>query len=156
MEYEQKNLWGLIAFIGAILLIAGACMTWVDVDFNAATLSHSDSYSGLDVYDDDDDLFDDMDYGYAAVIVLTMGILALFSTLIPMFYKDEKVWLWTGAASFLFGLIALIFACLFNGDIPDDTMLLSFDAGSGVWMSICASIILLIGSIVDMCKKYIG
>lgn len=157
MEFEKKNLVGLLALLGAILLIVGVFLTWVDVSVSSLLGGASESYSGWDVYKNDDGLFDNISYGYAPLVALVTGILALITTIVPMFYKNDKVWKILGIITLILGIIAVVLGFLFEGDVSDGfdygVVKASVDVGAGLWLSVAGAILLVLGGIVDIIKK---
>lgn len=157
MNFDKSNIVGIVGLIGAILLIIGVFLTWVDVSVSSLFGGVSESYSGWDVYKNDDGLFDDISYGYAPLVALITGILALITTIVPMFYKNDKIWKVLGAITLILGIVAVILGFLFNGDVSDGfdygVVKASVDVGAGLWLSIAGAILLILGAIVDIVKK---
>lgn len=158
MEYDKKNFVALIGFIGTLLMIIGVFLSFVELEALSIDIG---SYTGWDVYSDD--MFANADYNYAGLVTLIAGILALITSLLPMIPKlNEKpvIAQCLGALSFILSIIALILLFLFYGTLGDISVsgysLASADAGIGLWLCIIGALILAVGGIVEICKRYIG
>lgn len=159
MKFDKSNIVGIVALLGAILLIAGVFLTWVDVSFSSLIVGTEQSYSGWEVYQNEDGRFDDIGYGYAPLVALVAGILALITTIVPMFYQNDSVWRILGVVSLILGIVAVILGFLFNGDVSDGFSLgglvsASIDVGTGLWISVAGGILLILGAVVDIAKKH--
>lgn len=155
---KNNNIVGIVGLLGAVLLIVGVFLTWIDLDFSSLLGSASESYSGMDVYSNDDGYFDDITYGYAPLVALIAGIVALITTIAPMFYHNDGVWKALGVVTLILGIVTVILGFLFRGDVTDGfeiggLMKASVSVGAGLWVCIAGGILLIIGAIIDIVKK---
>ena len=102
---SKGNILGILALIGAILMIVGVFVTWVS--FEASTLLGSTAYdyTGWQVYSDD--MFSDAEYNYAPLVTLVAGIVAFFTAVLPIVLKKPAVNRMLGVVSLILGIVAL-------------------------------------------------
>lgn len=154
---QHNNIVGIVGLLGAVLLIIGVFLTWVELDVSSLFGSSSQSFSGMDVYSNDDGYFDDISYGYAPLVALIAGIVALFTTIVPMFYRNDGVWKALGVVTLVLGIVTVILGFLFRGDVSDGfdigVLKASVSVGAGLWVCIAGGILLIIGAIIDIVKK---
>lgn len=153
MAVSKGNALGIVALIGAILMIVGVFITWVDVE---VVILGNGSYTGWQVYTDD--TFADADYYYAPLVALIAGIVAFFTAVLPIVLKNATANRILGIVSLILGIVALILMVLFYGTLNDLVIfgykVGSVSAGTGLWMSLAGSVLLILGAILDIAGKY--
>ena len=154
---SKGNVLGIVALLGALLMIIGVFVAWVTVDVTA--LGHivsSTDYTGWDVYSDE--MFEDAEYNYAPLVALVAGIVAFFTAVAPIALKNPGVNRFLGVLSLILGVVALVFMILFNGQMDSISIggLASYgiSAATGLWISLAGSVLLILGGILDVAGKY--
>ena len=154
---SKGNILGILALIGAILMIVGVFVSWVS--FEASTLLGSTAYdyTGWQVYSDD--MFSDAEYNYAPLVTLVAGIVAFFTAVLPIVLKKPAVNRMLGVVSLILGIVALVLMVLFYGQMDSISFgslaSLSANAGMGLWISLVGAVLLVLGAIVDIAGKYV-
>lgn len=153
---SKGNALGILALIGALLMIIGVFVAWVDIGFDAIIMSKTTSYTGWEVYSDE--VFEDAEYNYAPLVTLIAGIVAFFTAVIPIALKKPAVNRVLGILSLILGVVALVLMILFNGQMDSFVVgghtVASISAASGFWVSLAGSVLLILGGIVDIAGKY--
>ncbi len=150
---SKGNVLGIVALIGALLLIIGVFVAWVNVE---VVLLGSSKYTGWQVYTDD--AFADAQYNYAPLVTLIAGVVAFFTAILPIVLKNATANRILGIISLILGVVALILMVLFNGTM-DNLVILGYKvasttAGTGLWISLAGSVLLILGAILDIAGKY--
>ena len=149
---SKGNVLGIVALIGALLMIVGVFVAWVNIE---VVILGSQNYTGWQVYTDD--TFADAQYNYAPLVALIAGIVAFFTAVLPIVLKNATANRILGIVSLILGVVALILMVLFNGTMDSlDLALVSFTASTGVglWISLAGSVLLILGAILDIAGKY--
>ena len=152
---SKGNVLGIVALIGALLMIVGVFVAWVDLSITSIIGNASSNYTGWQVYTDD--TFADAQYNYAPLVTLIAGIVAFFTAVLPIVLKNATANRILGIVSLILGVVALILMVLFNGTMDSlDLALVSFTASTGVglWISLAGSVLLILGAILDIAGKY--
>ena len=160
------NWMGIIGLIGAVLMIAGVFLTWAEMNISILGFSSSVTMSGMDVFNGtvtiEGQEFTDVefDYAYAPIVCLVAGVLSLITTIIPIVYnKIPTINRILGAVSLILAIVALVLAIMFNGQMDavdfEGLASASVSAGTGVWVCVAGGVLLAIGAIVDIAKKYV-
>ena len=152
---SKGNVLGIVALIGALLMIVGVFVAWVNIDIDVILTSAKGNYTGWQVYTDD--TFADAKYNYAPLVTLIAGIVAFFTAVLPIVLKNATANRILGIVSLILGVVALILMVLFNGTMDSlDLALVSFTASTGVglWISLAGSVLLILGAILDIAGKY--
>lgn len=163
-ETSKYNPLGIVGLIGSILMIVGVFLTWAEVSahvFGAEILN--ETFSGMDVYNGVDVLGDSVvmfDYNYAPIVALVAGVIALITTILPIFYnKKPAVSKALGIISLILAVVSIVITFLFYGQMDSvavgGLMDASVSAGIGVWLAVAGAVILAIGGIIDIAKKYV-
>ena len=154
---NKGNALGILALIGALLMIIGVFVAWITVDVTA--LGHvvsSEDYTGWSIYSDE--MVEDAEYNYAPLVALIAGVVAFFTAVIPIALKNPAVNRVLGVLSLILGVVALVLMILFNGQMDSISIagLASFSvsAAAGFWVSLAGSVLLILGGIVDIAGKY--
>ena len=152
---SKGNILGIVALLGALLMIVGVFVAWVTVDITALnhTISSTD-YTGWSVYSDE--IFADAEYNYAPLVALIAGIVAFFTAVLPIVLKKPAVNRALGIVSLILGIVALVLMVLFHGQMDSIGLAnFSISAGTGLWISLVGSVLLVIGAIIDIAGKYV-
>ena len=153
---SKGNVLGIVALIGALLMIVGVFVAWVNIDIDVILTSAKDSYTGWQVYTDD--TFADAQYNYAPLVALIAGIVAFFTAVLPIVLKNATANRILGIVSLILGVVALILMVLFNGTMDSLVVLgykvASTSTGTGLWISLAGSVLLILGAILDIAGKY--
>lgn len=151
---SKGNILGILALIGAILMIVGVFVTWVSFEASAIGLSKVVDYTGWDIYSDSD-----AEYFYAPLVTLIAGIVAFFTAILPIILKNPTVNRMFGVISLILGIVTLVLTILFYGEMDSINIgeLASFstNAGMGLWISLVGAVLLVLGAIVDIAGKYV-
>lgn len=166
-ETKKFNALGIIGIIGAILMIAGVFVSWLDVSFTLLGHSETLSYTGMDIYSGD--IIADIDVGfseitsyyYAPIVALACGIISIIATIISTVYCKGKVGKIMGAIALILAIVTLVLGFLYYGDVGDyefsgnlgSIASASLSIGYGLWIVIAGAIITVIGGIIDIAKK---
>lgn len=150
---SKGNVLGIVALIGALLMIVGVFVAWVNIE---VVILGSQNYTGWQVYTDD--TFADAQYNYAPLVALIAGIVAFFTAVLPIVLKNATANRILGIVSLILGVVALILMVLFNGTMDSLVVLgykvASTSAGTGLWISLAGSVLLILGAILDIAGKY--
>lgn len=165
-ETKKFNALGIIGIIGAILMIAGVFVSWLDVSMSGLGQTFTESYSGIDIYSGNiisnlDIGFDDItSYYYAPIVALACGIISIIATIVSTVYCKGNVGKVMGAIALILAIVALILGFLYYGDVEKYQFSESFlgisaslTIGYGLWIVIAGAIITVIGGIIDIAKK---
>ena len=168
-DVKKFNALGIIGIIGALLMIVGVFLNWLEFSITIPILgSENWSYSGMDIFSTDIigegensiNFSDITAYYYVPVVALACGVLSLILTIIPTVFNKEKIGKVLGALALVLAIITLVLAFLYYGDVSGYSFSeswLGFGAelsiGAGLWVVIAGSIITILGGIVDIAKK---
>ena len=153
---SKVNLFGLIGFIGTIILIVGVFLGWITLEYGAFGSTESMSATGWEIFNDEDykDVFE---YSYAPIIALVCGVISLITTLLPIVYKNEKVTRILGIVTLILAVVAIVIGFMFYGGVGDSVEIFGMSASVGVdigfWLCMVGAIITAIGGIVDILKN---
>lgn len=86
-DVKSINWLGVIAIIGALLMIIGVFVSWASIDLGS--WGGTDSVSGWEIATDDDgDMFS---YNYAPLVALVCGIISLIAMIVPMVLPAKNI-----------------------------------------------------------------
>ncbi len=154
---SKVNLFGLIGFIGTIILIVGVFLNWVTVEVTLPIVgSSSESLTGWDIFNDAD-YKDAFEYSYAPIVALVCGVISLITTLLPIVYKNEKVTRILGIVTLILAVVAIVIGFLYYGSVNDSVSFFGASAtvsvAIGFWLCMVGAIITAVGGIVDILKN---
>ena len=158
---SKVNLFGLIGFIGTIILIVGVFLGWITLEYGAFGSTESMSATGWEIFNDEDykDVFE---YSYAPIIALVCGVISLITTLLPIVYRNENVTRVLGIVTLILAIVAIVISVMFYTNVTDSisitlpilgTLSASTSVGIGFWLCMVGAIITAIGGIVDILKN---
>lgn len=170
-EAKKLNPLGIIGIIGALLMIIGVFLSWIDFSVSSSILGSSETYSasGLDIFGDSTEIsgigqigYDTITaYTYAPIVSLVCGIIALIATIIPTVYNKGKIGKGLGALALILAIVSVVISFLFYSDVGayeftgglGSILSMSLSVGAGLWVCIAGAIITIIGGIIDVAKK---
>ena len=151
MDMKNMNLLGIIAIIGAVILIVGVFLTWLSIGDTTA--------SGWKVYTDAKD--SDMKYTFVPLVALICGIISLVLMIVPTFMNVDKF----KQINVILGLIALILAIVVvicgilfytqSWTAFGVTIKLTdiYKIGIGFWLVLIGGIITMVGGLMPIIKE---
>ena len=151
MDMKNMNLLGIIAIIGAVILIVGVFLTWLSIGDATA--------SGWKVYTDAKD--SDMKYTFVPLLALICGIISLVLMIVPTFMNVDKF----KQINVILGLIALILAIVVvicgilfytqSWTAFGVTIKLTdiYKIGIGFWLVLIGGIITMVGGLMPIIKE---
>ena len=151
MDMKNMNLLGIIAIIGAVILIVGVFLTWLSIGDATA--------SGWKVYTDAKD--SDMKYTFVPLVALICGIISLVLMIVPTFMNVDKF----KQINVILGLIALILAIVVvicgilfytqSWTAFGVTIKLAdiYKIGIGFWLVLIGGIITMVGGLMPIIKE---
>lgn len=150
-DVKSINWLGVIAIIGALLMIIGVFVSWVSIDLGI--WGGTESASGWEIATDDDEGM--FSYNYAPLIALVCGIISLIAKIVPMVLPAKNIGKTLGAVGLILAIVALILTALFYSDLDNAMYGIGeyLDVGAGVWIVIVGSVITILGGIIDIVKK---
>ena len=127
---------------------------------SSVTMSGMDVFNGTVTIEGQEFTDVEFDYAYAPIVCLVAGVLSLITTIIPIVYnKIPTINRILGAVSLILAIVALVLAIMFNGQMDavdfEGLASASVSAGTGVWVCVAGGVLLAIGAIVDIAKKYV-
>lgn len=158
MDLKSTNPLGIIGIVGAIILVIGALTTWVSFDVFGTTYN----YSGLDIFNNKDNVFDDVKYTFVPLVCLILGIISLIIMFVPTLMNAEKFQTINnilGIVALVLSVAAVVCTILFYTQSVDVgfgvtkkiTDLFSFKFG--FWLALVGAIITLVGGFMPILKN---
>jgi len=148
METKDFNLLGIIALVGAIIMIVGVFLDWLTFDF----IIKGSSYNGLDIFNDSD-----LDYKFVPIVSLVCGIIALCLMILPTFMnndKFEKINNILGIVTLILSAVVIICGILFYTQSSNGVSLTDvYDIKIGFWLVLIGAIITLVGGLMPIVKN---
>ncbi len=156
MDMKNINLLGIIALIGAIILIVGVFLDWLYID---AGFWGSDSASGWKLYTDRDDA--DFEYTYVPLVALICGIISLVLMIVPTVMNTEKFEMINnllGLVALILSVVVVVCGILFytqSWEVYGETVKLTdvYEVKAGFWLVLVGGIITLIGGLMPILKN---
>ena len=148
METSNINFLGIVAFVGAVFMIAGVFLTWLSFDL---TILGVKTWTGMDVFNSDLEI----SYKFVPMVSLIGGILAILLMIVPTFMNTEKFETLNnilGIVTLILSAVAVICGILFftqNWSTP----LGSYSVGTGFWIVLVGAIITLVGGLMPIIKN---
>lgn len=144
----KYNLIGIIAAIGALAMIVGVFLSWVDLSGAATSsimgwdISSHSSYSGTT-------------YSYVPMVTLVCGIVVLAIAVLEIMGLTAKWDMIMDIIAIIIAVIAIAVILLFNGDIVSSfgTDTITAATGMGVWVSLAGSIIVAVFGAYEIFKE---
>ena len=172
-EFDMKNmnLMGIIALVGAIILIVGVFLGWI----SAKDVADAKVYSGWDIWSNVDGIqntknfiaftISGIGYAYIPLVALICGIISLALMVMPTIMNTEKfeqINNILGIVALILALVVVICGILFYTQSINVTSLLSgtskpmtdyFAIGIGFWLTLVGGIITLVGGLMPILKN---
>ena len=161
METKDMNFLGIIAIIGAILMIIGVFLTWGTLDLIGGSIK----LSGMDFFNDANGVHDGTKYTWVPLVALICGIISLLLMILPTFVnveKFQKINNILGIVALVAALLVIIFGILFyTQELTWKVGALSYTekftevykVGIGFWLTLIGAIITFIGGIMPILKN---
>lgn len=147
-DVKSVNWLGVIAIIGALLMIIGVFLSWADVNI----FGYTEGASGLDVFTDDD--FIGVSYTFAPIVSLVCGIICLIGMIIPMVLPAKNIGKGLSILGLILAIVTIIVTALYYSSLGgEDYVLISYGAGVGVWVVIVGAVLVIIGGLIDFFVK---
>ena len=151
---SKFNLLGIIALVGAIFMVVGVFLPWVEPSWFGIT---GGSYSGWQVFNNE--LGDGVGYTYVPLVSLICGIIALLLMIVPTFMnvdKYEKINNILGFIALILAIVVVICGLLFylqSWDVYIGTINMSSYIQYGFWLVLIGGIITAIGGLMPVVKN---
>ena len=149
METKDFNLLGIIALVGAIIMIVGVFLNWLTLDLGFLGKA---TYNGMDIFNDSD-----LDYKFVPIVSLICGIIAICLMILPTFMnneKFEKINNILGIVTLILSAVVVICGILFYTQSSNGISLTDiYDINIGFWLVLVGAIITLIGGLAPIIKN---
>ncbi len=154
METSNINFLGIVAFVGAVFMIAGVFLTWLSQDLGILGTS---TWSGMDVFNSNLDF----SYQFVPMVSLVGGILAILLMIVPTFMNTEKFETLNnilGIITLILSAVVVICGILFytqSWSIMGGKVSLTdvYSVGIGFWLVIIGAVITFIGGAMPILKN---
>ncbi len=154
METSNINFLGVVAFVGAVFMIAGVFLTWLSQDLSILGVK---TWTGMDVFNADIDF----SYQFVPMVSLICGILAILLMIFPTFNNAEKFETLNnilGVVTIILSAVVVICGILFytqSWSIMGGKVSLTdvYSVGIGFWLVIIGAVITLIGGLMPIIKN---
>lgn len=150
---SKFNLLGIIALVGAVLMIVGVFLAWVEVSWFGLA---GDKWTGWDVFNDG---LDGVSYTFVPLLSLICGIIALVLMIVPTFMnvdKYKKINNILGLIALILAIVVVICGLLFylqSWDVYIGTIHMSDYIQIGFWLTLIGAVITAIGGIMPIVKN---
>lgn len=159
MDKKNINILGLVAFVGAIIMIVGVFLTWGKFEITSIIGSSSTEFTGWDMYTDDSD--NKLEYYYAPLVALICGILAIVAMILPTIDASKKMDNINKILSLvvlIVSIVSIVFMVLFYTNFTDSVDVGGFvgaktSVETGFWLCLVGGVITAIGGILPIMKK---
>lgn len=157
MDVKDTNPLGIIGIIGAIIMIVGVFLSWINYNQPLLLTEINISWTGLEVFNGDKNLstYLDVKYTFVPLFALICGIISLLLMILPTVMNNEKfenINNILGIVTLILSVIVVIFGILF---LTQDMGTLARYASIkiGFWLSFIGGIITLIGGAMPIVKN---
>lgn len=148
-DVKSINWLGVIAIIGALLMIIGVFLSWFDITIFGQT----EGASGWEIATDSD-YSEILSYTYAPIVSLICGIICLIAMIIPIVLPAKNIGKALGALGLILAIVTLIVSVLYYSDLGGETIWeFEYGSGAGVWVVIVGAVLTIIGGIIDLVVK---
>lgn len=158
MDSKNLNLLGIIAIIGAVLLVVGVFMTWLSNDFA--------TYSGMNVFNNEVNIKDAIGYGYCPILALICGIISLVLMIVPTVMnvdKFKKINDILGIIALILSIVVIIVGLLWYTQTIDIVSIFGlkytakltelYTIGTGFWLTLVGAVITAVGGLMPIVKN---
>ena len=157
METKDMNFLGIIAIVGALLMVIGVFLTWGTIDL----LIQTKSLTGMDFFNKGDYVLDGTKYTWVPLVSLICGIVALLAMILPTFFNTEQfkqINNILGIVALVLALLIIIFGILFATQSftylgTSHSFTYYYKLGIGYWFVIIGAVITFIGGIMPILKN---
>ena len=157
METKDMNFLGIIAIVGAILMVIGVFLAWGTYDGISGTVK----VSGMDFFNGD--CIKGTEYTWVPLVALICGIISLLLMVLPTFMnvdKFQQINNILGIVALVMALLVIIFGILF---ITQEFSYLGgnvkvkfgdyYKTGIGYWFTMIGAVITFVGGIMPILKN---
>ncbi len=160
MDFKNLNLLGIIALIGAILLIVGVFFDWLSY-----TVIAKHSFSGWDIWSDKESIKNFVGYGYVPLLALICGVISLILMILPVVMNVDRF----KTINDILGIVVLILAIIvivlgivwYTQTVASTPLGLKhsvkltdwYSVGSGFWLTLVGAIITAVGGLMPIVKN---
>ncbi|MBP5734887.1 MAG: hypothetical protein J6W53_03620 [Candidatus Methanomethylophilaceae archaeon] len=156
METKDMNFLGIIAIVGALLMVIGVFLTWGSYD---NILGETVKVTGMDFFNDKG--MDGTKYTWVPLVALICGIISLLLMILPTFMNVEKFQQINnilGIVALILALLVIIFGILFATQSftylgTSHSFTYYYKLGIGYWFVIIGAVITFIGGIMPILKN---
>lgn len=154
----------IICVIGALAMIAGVFMVWIDVDFKILFISSTQSYTGMDVIDQ---MQGRPIYEHAPLYALVGGAIAIIAVAVR-FLTDKFRWIGIVAIPIIGAVIVAIMIsfgnAVENADLGETKLFIftidlnkftSMSVGSGAKSTLAGGAVLLVGGAANAIVEFL-
>ena len=158
METKDMNFLGIIAIVGALLMVIGVFLTWGTLDLS---IFGSKALSGMDFFNKVNGVVDGTKYTWVPLVALICGIIALLVMILPTFFNTEQfkqINNILGIVALVLSLLVIIFGILFITQSFDNGLTTYkfgdvYKIGIGFWLTLVGAIITFIGGVMPILKN---
>lgn len=158
METKDMNFLGIIAILGAVLMIIGVFLTWGTLDLS---IFGSKALSGMDFFNKVSGVVDGTKFTWVPLVALICGIISLLLMILPTFVNTEKFQQINnilGIVALVAALVVIIFGILFITQSFDNGLTTYkfgevYKTGIGFWLTLIGAIITFVGGIMPILKN---
>lgn len=153
IKMDRSRIFGVIGIIVALIGIISIALGWIGADATILGTSHSETWSGIDIFDWDTDDFQQ----YIPVIIAVISALSLILFAVGMVKPGSKI----GYVPAILGIFVIILAIVeymwITGDVADiipdfdfgSIAKLSISVGIGLYLAIASGVLSLIFGILS-------
>ena len=125
-ETKQFNVLGIVGIIGALLMVIGVFLNWLEFSVTIPILgSESWNYTGMDIFNtdiigegDNAVTFSDItSYSYAPIVALACGVISIIATIVSTVLCKGNIGKIMGVIALILAIVALVLGFLFYGDV---------------------------------------
>ena len=157
METKDMNFLGIVAIIGAILMIIGVFLTWGTLE----GMFGNTTFTGMDFFNKVTGVFSDTKYTWVPLVSLICGIVALLAMILPTFFNTEQfkqINNILGIVALVLALLIIIFGILFATQSftylgVSHSFTYYYKLGIGYWFTMIGAVITFIGGIMPILKN---
>ncbi len=158
METKDMNFLGIIAIVGAILMVIGVFLTWGSYD---ALLGGTVKLSGMDFFNKVSGVYSGTKFTWVPLVALICGIISLLVMILPTFMNNDNLKPINnilGIVALVLSLLVIIFGILFITQTFENAYVSvkfgdMYKTGIGFWLTLIGAIITFIGGIMPILKN---
>ncbi len=171
MDMKNINLLGIIALVGAIILVVGVFLGWLSLK----DVADAKTYTGWDIQNNVDNIVSGYSFGigstaklgysFVPLVALICGIISLVLMIVPTIMNTEKFEMINnilGIVALILAAVVVICGILFYTQTLTTTTILGnasakitevYNFGIGFWLVLVGGIITLVGGLMPIIKN---